>query len=85
MAEAHYMKLKSLQSDHIVSACGINISPPTVALESAPYGSLRGILKSQPTLLNRSTSHSIIIQVTAAHKYYIYICIICRFVKHSTF
>jgi len=64
-AKKHYTKLKTLQSDHIVSVCGINISPPTVALELAPYGSLRSILKNQPALLNRSTAHSIIIQVRA--------------------
>ena len=67
MAKKHYMKLKTLQSDYIVSACGINISPPTVALELAPYGSLHGVLKNKPTLLNRSTSHCIVIQVRVVH------------------
>jgi len=57
------MKLRELNSDYIVRVCGVNISPPTVALELSPYGSLRSILKEQPALLNRSRVHHIILQV----------------------
>ena len=59
-----FFRLQQLQSPHLVHPLGVNFSPPCMALESAPHGNLRQLLKdSRGASIGRNTIHLIALQV----------------------
>lgn len=63
-ARRDLLKLRELQCPHLVTAIGINFCPPTLALESAPMGSLHSLLHSRVEELDRKVVHYILLQVS---------------------
>lgn len=57
------MRLRQLQCPYMVSAISISFCPPSLALESAPLGSLRNVLRRKWEAIGRDTIHQIALQV----------------------
>ena len=49
--------LRSFSSQHIIAALGVNFSPPLLAVELAPLGTLRDYLNTGKSLENIATHH----------------------------
>ena len=49
--------LRSLSSQHLIAALGVNFSPPLLAVELAPLGTLRDYLNTGKCLENIATHH----------------------------
>ncbi|CAI8010339.1 Leucine-rich repeat serine/threonine-protein kinase 1, partial [Geodia barretti] len=66
-------KLRQLQCPYIVTAVGIHFSPPSVAVESSPLGSLHHYLREEGLGLveiGTSTIHHILLQLLSALDYF---------------
>lgn len=57
------MRLRQLQCPYMVSAISISFCPPSLALESAPLGSLQNVLRRKWEAIGRDTIHQIALQV----------------------
>ena len=64
-ARRDLLKLRELQCPFLVVAIGLNFCPPSLALESAPMGSLHSLLQSRVEEVDRKVVHYILLQVSA--------------------
>ena len=62
-AREDLMRLRQLQCPHLVTAISVSFCPPSLALESAPLGSLRNILKRKQKTIAQDIIHQIALQV----------------------
>ena len=62
-AREDLMRLRQLQCPHLVTAISVSFCPPSLALESAPLGSLRNVLKRKQETIGQDIIHQIALQV----------------------
>lgn len=62
-AREDLMRLRQLQCPHLVTAISVSFCPPSLALECAPLGSLRNVLKRNQKTIGQDIIHQIALQV----------------------
>ena len=62
-AREDLMRLRQLQCPHLVTAISVSFCPPSLALESAPLGSLQNVLKRKQETIGQDIIHQIALQV----------------------
>ena len=62
------MRLRQLQCPHLVTAISVSFCPPSLALESAPLGSLQNVLKRKQETIGQDIIHQIALQVRRCYR-----------------
>lgn len=61
--------LQQLETPHLVAVVGVQYCPPSLALEAAPFGSLRSWMRRLRRKMRRVDTHYIALQVHRMHQH----------------